>query len=73
MPVKERVLVEQFIQEIAQLKSINEIKNLKKLKGFNNAYRMRLGDYRLGLLLLDDNCLGIADVAHRSKFYRVFP
>jgi mRNA-degrading endonuclease RelE of RelBE toxin-antitoxin system len=72
MPTKERVSVEQFIQEIAQLKSINEIKNLKKLKGFINAYRIRFGDYRLGLIL-EANCLGLADIAHRSKFYRVFP
>ncbi len=36
------------IDSIEKANSISDIKGLKKLKGFKDAYRVRLGDYRLG-------------------------
>jgi len=29
---------------------ISEIKNIKKLTGFKNAYRIKISDYRIGVL-----------------------
>lgn len=42
--------------EIPNLQKFEEIGNLKRLKGDDNAYRIRIGDYRLGIFLnLDDH------------------
>jgi mRNA interferase RelE/StbE len=37
------------IFEIEEATSLDQITNLKKLKGFKNIYRIRVGDYRIGL------------------------
>ena len=42
--------VSEIILEIEAANSFSEIKNLKKLKGHSNAYRVRIGNYRIGLL-----------------------
>jgi mRNA interferase RelE/StbE len=44
---KEVVLI---IDEAEKAQTLSEIKNLKKLKGYNNYYRIRTGDYRIGIL-----------------------
>ena len=31
--------------------SLSELQNIKKIKGYDNYYRLRVGDYRLGLKL----------------------
>jgi mRNA-degrading endonuclease RelE of RelBE toxin-antitoxin system len=48
------------------------IKDLKKLKEEDNAYRMRIGDYRIGFFLMGDT-ITFARVLHRRDFYRYFP
>lgn len=52
--------------------NINEIPKLKKLKGYSTYYRIRLGDYRLGLKI-QKNVVYFADVAHRKDIYNKFP
>jgi mRNA interferase RelE/StbE len=39
--------IETIIEEAEKAKTLSEIKNLKKLKGYNNYYRIRTGDYRI--------------------------
>ena len=41
-------------EEIPNCKNITEIKNLKKIKGSPNAYRIRVGDYRIGIFVKDE-------------------
>ena len=52
--------------------TLDEIVNVKKLKGENGYFRVRLGDYRIGLFLQDD-ILGFVRILHRREFYRYFP
>lgn len=59
-------------QEILTYRNLNEIGNLKKLKGENNAYRIRVSDYRIGFFLESDTII-FARVLHRREFYRYFP
>ena len=40
---------------ITQSKTLSEIPDCKKLKGFKNAYRIRMGNYRVGFLFEDDS------------------
>ncbi|WP_017306286.1 type II toxin-antitoxin system RelE family toxin [Spirulina subsalsa] len=58
--------------EIPNLLKFEEIGNLKKLKGDENAYRIRLGDYRLGIFF-DGETVTFARVLHRKDIYRYFP
>ena len=48
------------------------IVNLKKLKGDDNAYRLRVGDYRIGFYF-DGDTVTFARVLHRKDIYRYFP
>ncbi|MDR0230950.1 MAG: hypothetical protein LBI82_02390 [Dysgonamonadaceae bacterium] len=49
-----------------------DIPNLKKLKGHSSAYRIRLGDYRIGLFIEDDRVIFSA-FEHRKDIYNRFP
>ncbi|WP_366514392.1 type II toxin-antitoxin system RelE/ParE family toxin [Moorena sp. SIO3I6] len=52
--------------------NLRDIKNIKKLKGEDNAYRIRVGDYRIGFFLKGDTII-FSRVLHRREFYRYFP
>jgi len=48
------------------------IENLKKIKGHKNCYRIRIGDYRLGLFV-SGKTVWLARIMHRREIYRYFP
>ena len=58
--------------QILAYQELSEISNIKKLKGENNAYRVRVGDYRIGFFVQGDT-ITFARVLHRREFYRYFP
>ncbi len=60
------------VEQIDQADGPSSIVNLKKLKGFKTAYRIRVGDYRIGLFISDDT-VEFARVVHRKDIYKVFP
>ena len=53
-------------------KEVKEIPNLKKLKGHQTAYRIRIREYRLGLFIENDVVL-LARLIHRKDIYKRFP
>jgi len=57
---------------LQQAKSINEISNIKKLRGYKTAYRIRIGEYRVGLIL-EGNTIKLSRVMNRKEIYRYFP
>ncbi len=61
-----------LIEFLDTISMLSEIPNLKKLKNFKNAFRARIGNYRVGILF-EDNTIKLGRVAHRKKFYDVFP
>lgn len=61
-----------IIEAAENAKSINELKNLKKLSGYKFHYRIRIGDYRIGLFL-DREVLEFTAFDHRKDIYRYFP
>jgi mRNA interferase RelE/StbE len=67
---KKRVI--QLIQQLEQTSDLNEIRSIKKLVGFSNAYRIRLGDFRVGLFL-DNDVVTLARILHRKDIYKLFP
>lgn len=60
------------IQNIEQAHKTTDIQNLKKLKGSKIAYRVRIGDYRIGLFI-ENNTVEFARVVHRKDIYKLFP
>lgn len=68
--VSERVL--EVIEDIENAQMITEIRGIKKLKGYQTAYRIRIGDYRIGLQILDDT-VHFVRVANRKNIYDEFP
>jgi mRNA interferase RelE/StbE len=60
------------IENVEKAKAIKEIKNIKKLKNSKIAYRIRIGDYRIGLFY-EKSIIEFARIAHRKDIYKVFP
>ena len=59
----------------AQMPSCEDLRfipNLKKMEGYRNYYRIRVGDYRIGLKVEDQKVL-LMRVLHRKEIYKYFP
>jgi len=59
-------------ETIPEAKNLKMIKNIKPMKGYTNRYRIRIGDYRIGIEL-HENEVEVMRVLHRKEFYRYFP
>jgi mRNA interferase RelE/StbE len=60
------------IVEVEKADRISQVKNLKKLSGFDSYYRIRIADYRIGLKLIDDTVYFVV-LDHRKDIYKEFP
>ena len=61
-----------LIELMESADSLDKIPNLKKLRGHKSAYRVRLGDYRLGFFFENSTIL-IGRFLHRKDIYKMFP
>jgi mRNA interferase RelE/StbE len=60
--------IKEVIGQVEKAQSLQEITSIKKLKGGRNYYRIRVGEYRIGLVIEGDEiCLD------RKEIYRYFP
>ena len=64
--------LQNVILSVKEAKTLKDIPNLKKLSGYNNVYRIRIGDYRIGLYVEGD-ILIFARILPRKEIYRFFP
>lgn len=64
--------IKDVIAKTKQVETIKEIKNLKELKGTKNYYRIRIGDYRIGLYI-ENNIIEFSRILHRKDIYKYFP
>lgn len=46
--------IKNVIGEVKKAQNVNEISNLKKLQGCKNFYRIKLGDYRIGVEIIKE-------------------
>jgi mRNA interferase RelE/StbE len=60
------------IVDVENTKSLSQIKNLKKLSGYEHHYRIRLGDYRIGLKVENESVFFVV-FEHRKDIYKKFP
>lgn len=65
--------VETVILKCELVNSLFEIQNVKKLSGFLNYFRIKIGDYRIGFELLNKNTIRFIIVTHRKDIYKKFP
>jgi mRNA interferase RelE/StbE len=73
--IKDKKLALRIRNIIISLQNADTIELLlgtKKLKGSKNAYRIRIGDYRLGFFL-KENTVELTAFAHRKDIYKYFP
>ena len=61
-----------LIEQIERTQSLEEVVNLKKLRGSGPYYRIRVGDYRVGLIV-QGNEVTFVRFLHRREIYRYFP
>lgn len=68
--LKERVL--DVIEKLQQMDSLGDMSNVRKIQGYKEYYRIRIGDYRLGVKMTKD-CIEMLRFLHRKDIYRKFP
>lgn len=64
--------VEEIIISLNNATSLSGIENIKKIKGHKDCYRIRIGNYRLGIFL-EGKSVWFARLIHRKEIYRYFP
>lgn len=73
--IKDKALIlkiTSIIDTFKQAKRLDSIKGVKKIKGKQNAFRIRIGNYRLGFYL-NNNTIILARFLKRNDIYKVFP
>ena len=71
-PIKKRIL--EIVSDCENTESVNDIQNRKALYAKQNRdfFRIRVGDYRVGVQVLD-NVLVFEKIRPRGDFYKVYP
>jgi mRNA interferase RelE/StbE len=73
IPSHLRPAIEHFVfEELPQADSLQATGRVEKLKGHTTFYKVRFGDYRVGLSLEDDT-VTLERVLNRKEIYRKFP
>lgn len=62
----------EVIESVENANTLDELHNLKKLKGRGDYFRLRVGDYRVGLALEDDTVIFVRFL-NRKDIYKYFP
>ena len=69
--IKKRL--EAVITEAEEAKVLREIPNIKKMQGFDSFYRIRIGDYRVGIEVEEKDEIRFIVISHRKNIYDDFP
>ena len=73
--IKDKKVLSELKQIIIQCKTtanLSEINHIKKLQGYDTFYRIRLGNYRIGIELSEDTII-FTRFLHRKDIYKFFP
>ena len=60
------------IVQVESAENVAQIKNVKKLTGYDVYYRIRVGDYRIGIKI-EKELIYFVVFEHRKDIYRRFP
>lgn len=73
IPKSVQLHVTDFLIDFHTMTDIRDMKNTKKLVGFQNFYRTRIGEYRVGWRQISQEEIIIDRVLHRKDIYKVYP
>ena len=62
-----------FISTVENAEGIHEIPHTKKIIGYDSFYRIKIGDFRLGLEVISNKEVVLIRFLHRKDIYRYFP
>ena len=72
-PSKTKEKIEKFVfEELPGFTSIEKAGNIEQLTGYKDYYKIRFGDFRVGLLK-KDNTIKLLRVMNRKEIYKYFP
>jgi len=60
------------VEAVEQAEKLQDVPNLIRMQGGGTYYRLRVGDYRLGLSVTD-NIVAFVRCLNRSEIYKNFP
>ena len=66
------VKIADTIEAIQKAQNLSEIRNLKKLRGAQLTYRIKIGDYRIGIII-SESTVEFIRCLHRKDIYKYFP
>jgi mRNA interferase RelE/StbE len=69
---KIRKRIRKAITQAEEAPTLSQVENLKKLRGGEQYYRIRVGDYRIGLVFHEDSLIFVRCL-HRRDIYRYIP
>ncbi|MCA4899148.1 MAG: type II toxin-antitoxin system RelE/ParE family toxin [Cytophagales bacterium] len=58
--------------ELIKAKDIRSV-DCEKLKGYKTFWKIRMGNYRVGFELQDENTIELLEIMDRKEIYRYFP
>lgn len=64
--------IERAIGIVKDAETLQDIAGLTKLRGYADYYRLRIGDYRIGVQVIENSVMFVR-VLHRKDIYRYFP
>jgi len=74
--IKDKIVLAKIKNTIEMLENIEEIAefkgDLKKLRSGSNQWRIKVGDYRIGLEIEKDTAIFVR-ILHRKDIYKCFP
>jgi mRNA interferase RelE/StbE len=72
LPLKIQNEIADIIAAIETAAKLSELKACKKLTGYKTAYRIRIGNYRIGFFF-ENNAVELVRALARKDIYRYFP
>ncbi len=64
--------IREAIEQVEAAENLQDVPKLRQITGFRGCYRIRIGDYRLGIAVEGDE-VEFVRCLHRRDIYRYFP
>ena len=64
--------IREAIEQVEAAETLQDVPNLRQITGFKGFYRIRIGDYRLGIAVEGEE-VEFVRCLHRRDIYRYFP
>ena len=71
LPIAIQLRIKSTLELLITASSLQEL-DVTKMEGAKNAYRIRVGDYRIGFYL-ENNQIVLSRALNRKEIYRYFP